>query len=470
MPETTSHYPELQRIANERELLYGGEIVTATIPSLMERKDGGNVFEEGRAFGGMENVGSAEAYVTAAASPHILPCILKDQLLDSSEKVLGRVPVLPAGMESVEEMTPQMVIWWRDGAHDGFADMIYLAGLDDGRKEDFCDVIERQTTKAVQIIGDVSGKPTIWGSWGHGNPDERRFSGRNRGAPTNGHGHLHVIDFNAEEPCNDIEPGMSASGKLNHYEPWAVLLYDTFSGDIAQSIESVLESAKVVPFSETVEANHHVGTINNGYMVEFNETLPYRAAIRSLIEIAGHMETFYKAIVETYTVSHKYRSHPNILELACDTIVGQALRAGFSEEGADKLAEFALKVRPTYSQIVTWLEELEGDEAGRAEDVDRLRQTRDRYDRVRKALSAPLRDDSFSIAMVRDTVAHPDDIRSVGRVWPEHLGSTYVIDDYELGQDGIYVNRIKLIPAVDSTESAPEHITGRVLRRAMSSR
>ncbi len=473
MSEFTSHYQDLLKDVSLKDQAYNKGIVVATIPPLMERKDGSSVFDEGEVFSGAETKGSAEAYITATASPHIRPSLPRELFIDAAEQVLERKVQLPEGMSAVEYMSPQAIIWWRDTECDEeSADLLRLSRLSSDRQDEFCDVIKRQTIKAARIVQAAASKPVIWGSWGYATPEERQTSGRGRGVPTNGHGHLHVIDFTSEIPLNALDSTVSSFEKLNHYKLWSSVLHEGFSEPIARAMRlSVdgLSNTDIAPFSEVVDSNDTTGIINNGYVITFNKPKSYATVFKTLIGTAGMFEDFYKKTADNHAVYYMYQFNPDISAQARLEIVANAQRVGFAESEAKQFADFTLGIRPTYAQICTWLTDLEEKQES-PEDIARLNLKKELYDRIRNRLGEIGTNNSMGNSLIRGTVAHPSEYKSVGGVWPEHAAATFIIEDYDFDEhDNLLVNKVKIILGIDSTQSAPEHMTGRILRRSAGS-
>jgi len=362
-------------------------------------------------------------------------------------------------------------VWWRDLETDGEAvDLLHIADLSEEKQSQFCNVVASQTAKAVEIVSQATGKPTIWGSWGFGTPEERSFTGRGRGVPTNRHGHLHVIDFTSEVPSEIIDASLTASERLNHYEPWGSLLHELFSEPFARAVYASIggdEGTTATPFSEAVWGENNVlKTINNGYSVTFDTPQPFTEVFKGLVNTAGVFEAFYKRTTEEHAIYYKYQSHPEVPESVWSSIAEEAASIGFTDEEAEQFAGFVLGIRPTYSQIRTWLADLESVD-DRPEDIARLRRKKEQYERVNDHLGKSATENSLGAALVKDTVTAIEDYRSGRSVWPEHATSTYIIDDYEMDNGVVMVKSLKLIPSVDSTESAPEHVTSRVLKRSI---
>jgi hypothetical protein len=472
MSELPSHYQKILDNALGMDDSYRGGVTVAHISSLMERRDSGSIFDEGEAFSGAERDGAAEAFITATASPHIQPSLPKSRLIDAAENVLNKQVRLPQGMEVRDTVSSQLLVWWRDLETEGeAADLLHIAALPEKKQGKFYSVVAGQTAKAVEIVSQATSNPTIWGSWGFGTPEERSLTGRGRGVPTNKHGHLHVIDFTSEVSKDIIDDSLTASERLNHYEPWASFLHELFSEPLARAVRSSIGmdmGVKVAPFSEAIRSpgDNALRTINNGYSVAFDTPQPFTEVFKGLVNTAGVFEAFYKRVTKEHGSYYKYQSHPEAPESAWSNIAEEAMNIGFTDEEAEQFAGFVLGIRPTYSQICTWLADLESLN-DKPEDIARLCRKKEQYERINDYLGKSVTENSLGAALVKDTVTVIEDYRPSRSVWPEHATSTYIIDDYEMDNGVIMVKSLKLIPSVDSTKSAPEHVTGRTLKRSI---
>lgn len=444
------HYSGLLKEVLIKDEIYKDGLVTSIIPPMMDRKDGMSIFEEGEAFSGVERVGEAESYITIAASPHIQPSVPKQILKEAAESVLEKNVELPPGMSSIETMPAQLLVWWRGtAAEEHTADIPYVSTLSDERQTDFAHAIARQTSKAVNIISTVSDLPTIWGSWGFASPEERLITGRGGGAPTNRFGHLHVIDLDSDTPKDYLDTNASPADKFNHYKAWDSLLFSKFHEPIARSINLSARNTSienVLPFSNTVEvvSTGTPGVVNNGYTIIFKDHQKLDGVIKSLIDVAGTFEQFYKDVTEVYSLYHKHPSQSEISTIARRNIMHTANRMGFKEDEATVFTDFVLSIRPTYSQVLTWIDDLSADLNTKPDDLAALSETAESYRHTRRLLGNRARTADISTELVHDTLRDPEDYKTIRNVWPEHASATFIIDEYENTSEGVLVKSVKL--------------------------
>lgn len=381
---------------------------------------------------------------------------------------------LPPGMGSIETMPAQLLVWWRGTAEEEHtADIPYISTLSNERQDDFSHAIARQTSKAVNIISTVSDLPTIWGSWGFASPDERLITGRGRGAPTNRFGHLHVIDLDSDTPEDYLDTNASAADKFNHYKAWDSLLFSKFQEPIARSINLSARNTSienVLPFSNSVEvaSTGTLGVVNNGYTIIFKDHQKLDGVIKSLIDVAGTFEQFYKDITEDYSFYHKYPSQSETSAIARRNVAHTANKMGFAEDEAAVFTDFVLSIRPTYSQLLTWMDDLSADLNTKPDDLTVLSETAERYRNTRRLLGNRARTGDVSTELVHDTLRDPEDYKTIRNVWPEHASATFIIDEYKNTSEGILVKAVKIIPGIESSEGGVNHITGKILGRSTS--
>ena len=468
----SSHYNELLKEVLLKDEIYKNGLVTSIIPSMMDRRDGISIFEEGEAFSGVERVGEAESYITIAASPHIQPSISKEKLKKAAESVLKKDVELPPGVGSIETMPAQLLVWWRGTTEDEHtADIPYISTLPSERQDDFSYAISRQASKAVEIISTVSDLPIIWGSWGFASPEERLPTGRGRGAPTNRFGHLHVIDLNSDIAKDYLDTDAPAADKFNHYKAWDSLLFSEFQKPLARALSLSIKSIpieKVSPFSNTLESpsTGTIGVINNGYTIIFKDYQKLDKVIKSLIDVAGVFEQFYKDTTEAYSYYHKYHGRSEALSIAKRNISLHAKGMGFTEDEATAFTNFILSIRPTYSQLLTWIEDLSTDTGADSEDLKILSKTAQRYRYIRNLLGNRAAKEALSTELVHDTLRDPNDFKSIRNVWPEHASATFIINEYKSTSEGVVVKAINIIPGIESSEGGVNHVTGKILVRS----
>jgi hypothetical protein len=469
MPYTSSHYPYLFNEVQKKNALFSEGIPVANIPSFMKRNDGGEIFDEGANFSGIARDGSAEACITVAASPHILPSITKSKLAEAARMVLGESVKLPESEESCDLVSPQLMVWWRKNNKEyGVVDLQHISALTNEEQRTFYHVIAKQTVKAVDIVTDASGKPTIWGSWGFSSPEQRQRTGRGRGVPTNRFGHLHVIDFAAEIAHEVMDKHVSTATKLNHYEPWASLLYTNFSTPFARTI-SRLANARVDPFSETArDTMGRLRKINNGYTVTFDEQRDMESSLKTLVNVIATFDILYRTTTQNHELYYKYPSNHDKRLTARQNIVNTAEHlSGFTSEEAQRFASFTLMIRPTYAQVCTWLNELNQEQAKDA-DIKTINTLKERYERIYDYIISMASSNDSRFSLIRGTITPPEEYQAIGSVWPERASATYIINDFERSNSSLQVRSLRIIPGIDSTESAPEQIKARLLRRAIS--
>lgn len=464
-----SHFQELLTIAVDKNIEHRNRLAVSKLPSLMDRSDELTVFEEGQAFSGIERQGDAEACLTLVASPHVKSQLLKDRLLTAATEVISRQASAPEGMRDVIYVSPQVLVWWRntESQNQDIMETLTLYDLEAEIKQNFSEVIAKQTAKAVQIIERVCGIPTIWGSWGYGTPDERKKEGKSRGLPTNKYGHFHVTYFNLDEQDTSLQTDLSATEKLNHFAPWNLLLHREFSSPIAHVLQGATNKSDSVtePFSESVVRENGTSVENHGYKLSFSQPIAFNEAFDTLVQIAGEFEELYQRMNKQFEDYYMNRANPSEIAKIKHKVVQEVKSKGFDEAQAEKFASFIFAIKPTYGQLVQWENEL-SQVPNKKDDLEVVTKMKRHYERTRNVIGD--NEDRLIFALLRDTLTSPDSASSIERTWPVHSTFSFIIDDYELQDNEVKVSSIKLLPSIASTEAGPEHIIGAVLKRSQS--
>lgn len=441
-------------------------IATATIAPLTDRRDGSSVFEEGNKFAGVESSGEAQAYLTMVAAPHVPPTLGLATFIDSAMKILGQQPGLPAGINEVENISPQIMVWWRDtqATDDGRMDMPLLGMQDQAKISQFADVISRQTLKALQILNNsVNNKSTIWGCWGHATPDERQQTGLGRGAPTNKHGHLHVTYFDSGRADMEIQSHLPLAEKVNHFKPLSSVFHDLFSNDLAQHMQHSLGKAtQVEPIQENITNLNDASSFNYGYEVTFKNAFTIDEVLSKLASFAAKAEKQYKNIRSFYDKYHQSANSKESNEIA-DDLYKYLIMQGCESDFAENIVSLIKQVHPTHTQLLTWKKEL----ATKASTSEKIAEIEDAIARYTNH-SSGLTDETvktFEDIITTDEGALVSELDKARFVWPVHASFFYTIDNYTLDENILKVQKIKIFPSLGSTESAVEYKTATILRR-----
>lgn len=448
-------------------------LAVSVVPPLFPRRDGVSVFAEGEQFAGAERRGNAEAFVTMVAFPHLPATLEQETMLDHARRVLPREPGPPEGAEEAKFISPQLMVWWRmlDGKEeDGRADISTLIHSSAEQQADASEAIASQLGRAVEILQAASDmRPTIWGCWGHATPEERSTEGRGRGAPTNKHGHIHVSTFEHGD-ANDIriEEGLSASEKLDHYEPWVAVFHEVTGVPLARMIESSLTDASnhvtAMPFSEPILREDGTSTYRYGYTLEFEQPITGQETVASLIKVAEKMDSLYQSVGNHYEQYHLNWS-PGRTSAEPEQTRSLAVTEGFTESEADALVDLVFSIKPTYGQLLNWREELSSSDRDE-QNLARIERLIERYERVGQRLgNSPNTENSMARTLILHTVTNPDDFASIKHVWPVHSSFFFTIDGYEARQGDVAVKSLQLFPSIGTTASAVEHKTGAVVVR-----
>jgi hypothetical protein len=431
----------------------------------MKRRDGLSVFEEGENFSGAERQGLAEASISTVAASYMPPRFARDAVVSAAESVTQRKPKLPEGLKEVEALPPHLIVWWRskDGADDGRADITTLPLLPKHEQQNVSQVIERQVRRGARILYNLTGRlPVIEGSWGYATPEQRVVEGRSAGGPSNRHGHLHLLDFDPNDGNVEFQNNLDASDRLNHYAPWNALIHRSFSQPLGRVISEYFgdclrdTDVEVEPFSETMCFDDGRTAYNDGYDLTFRSPISFDEVFSALTGLNEKFDSFYRDIGKLYELAFKHGAHFSEAQAA---IEAQALHVGFGENEAMEFADFALKVRPTYSQLLKWQSELDAS----SEDYTRVTDMVERYERCRKWLGQATR--SLAGTLLKDTLASPDEGHEPISAWPVHISGVYVVKKYDMNSGDLQVHQLRVIPLIGTNETA-ERIRGGIFKRS----
>jgi hypothetical protein len=471
-----SHFEELQRIL----VKHAPEPVRgSTLAALIPRTDNPvSIYEEGVNFGGVAIYGPAASYITPVAAPHTCPDMPSEVMYQAASDVFGQEIQIPAQMPEV--ISSQLLVWWTHLYDEKFRpDILGLSMQQRRLRELFANQISGQIhtaariiTSALRIRGDSenpgqtsTAMPVLWGSWGFGDRSARSLSGRARGIPTMPSPHFHVTAFSPKDSPVLIDD-LTLDEHLNQIKPWTRLLLQLFSTPIQQIFQdyarSFEETTATVTFDEAKQSFH----IELKDSVRLNEVFIYTMGV------VNSLNSNYEAA--KWMHAH-YWQNPSEKEVALQSL-SHALRhvpyeEGASEEARDiarekalvvsrQVAEFILRIRPTYSQLLEWTKETR-----RLTPQIRLLE---KYEKAQYLLKSSRRS-SLRRRLLESTLAEPDSRTHDIGVWPEHLGGLLVIgngrDGYELGEEDIMVKEFDILLGIDSTQAGPEYIQKTIMRR-----
>ena len=445
-------------------------IAVNQLESLASRGQVKDVFEEGQLFSGTKIVGNAECAIAPVPAPHILASISRRKYLETATNVFKVKPNLLPKYNNAQLFSPQVVVWWKEKDNQESRDFINLYKLPSKQRSDFSTAISSKAVQAVEFVTKLKGKPTIWGTWGYGSQVERVMSGLTRGGPTVNEGHLHVTYYNYDEQLITIQK-LSQKEKLIHYAPWNEIVLEKFGSSIGETINSMLNTqlqnktiANVRRENKTEEHTNGSISIKNGFEISFDNEIPLKDILDSLVEVAGKTEDIYQNIHRLFEIYHKNSNNKRLKAVAEMSNLFQKL--GFKTDIAEEFSRFIFSIQPTYGQLVKWRDELVS-ENGNNIDLDRIANLIDKYQRVREKIKSRVNKQNLTMAIVEDSLKMPDD-NDIQLTWPVHFSMCYIINDYLTKEDGIYVKSSHLYPEFVTTESAPERELGVVLKRPVT--
>lgn len=449
--EKYSILPLMFSVVNRIDNYHPNGVAVSQPSVLVPRSHILEVYNEGLIFSGIYSVGRAETCIAPTPAPHIPASISKEQYLGIASEIFNSPKLYPK-YDSVNYMSPQVTLWWRRSNDSKAYDFIDINNLSQNEQVDFSNSISRTTKMGVELVEKMKGKPIIWGTWGHGLEEEREKEGLTRGGPTLKEGHLHVSYFKPEEQMTNVQK-VSNKDKLNHYAPWNEIILEKFGSLLGNLINTdfkkVLEGEvkTVVSRVNKIEVySNQSASILNGFELGFEKPVPLSNVILSLIGVAGNLENIYKNIHRIFNdcnKSHNEREKDMIHQEMC----GLFLENEISEEESSELAKFILSIQPTYGQLLDYGQE------------DNIK----KYERVREKINNH-KNKSLLMDIVLDALKEPSD-KSIGFTFPVHASFCYIINDYVVKDDEIYVHSINLYPQFATTESGPERTLGLILKR-----
>jgi hypothetical protein len=472
--EVPSHFNDLLADASRLEEFHDGRFLESVTPSLVPRTDHGKtIFQEGCDYSGFETQSDAQSCLTVQVAPFALASVDRHEFEVASRKVIGEGSTMPLSMDNVKYVVPHVIAWWRreDAPDDGRNDLLKLSQASTEHKESLYDVVGRQMDQGARVIQEVTGTvaPIVQGSWGHATPEERAMQGKSRGGPTNKHGHLHILDLNGADLNASVREDLPVKDRLDHYGVWNARLHDKFKEPIARVLGKSVEDympdvgSSVVPFVDLTRGENGNTLCTYGYNLSFEgDGIDSRGAFAAMAKTGEVMQAFYSQLTEHYDTYQKTASTDEAATKARNAMQDEATKVGFTHEEGALLADFALGIRPTYGQLLSWREELANIPDASA-DLERIEGNIERYERMAQKLGSIAEDHPLISGIISDTLADPSE-KSISRVWPVHMGASFYMDKLRLEGEGLRIKNIMIVPNIDTTK-ASQNITGTINRR-----
>ena len=465
----TSHFSELQ--GQLRQLRKNYSIPTFEISPMMKRSDNPSIFKEGEIFSGLLTTKNAMACVTLVASSHTPPTVSTDQFLSIASDVFAINSSLPIDTD-ISILAPQVIVWWgKNDTSEIDSDFSKLYNLDSLNRQEFIRLISDETILAVKLIKKIKQSATIWGSWGNGSDNERVFTGRSRGGPTNKIGHTHVTHFDEARKISIPRLQQTdAKDAVNFYSPWVTLVMEKFGGDFSNFInQSVKNDTIDIPEFTIEQTNMDLSTsghhdFHNGFEITFSSPAKYAKVVDMLISIGGKSEILYKDLLLLYEEFYKDLFMKKSTDETYNRGYLKLKSYGFSQRTAEKMLGFLFSIRPTNIQISNWIEQMS---KYKNVDVNLLLNIANRYAHVSKRIRKNKSYNTTVNSLVYDTYRDKEEIENIKTTWPEHASYWYLINDYKLSGDEILVNTLKLFPLIGTSVTGPERILGGIIKRPL---
>jgi len=174
-----------------------------------------------------------------------------------------------------------------------------------------------------------------------------------------------------------------------------------------------------------------------------------------------------------YEVYYKNIGEENIQVQVRKQLVRMISKFGLENSPAEELADFILRIRPTYGQMREWKTQLADFQEDYNDQLSIQMMDKEMMRSNRFILSLDSANinskTKLRIALVRDTHKDPL-VADAIQTWPFHSSAAYLFDDIFLDKDTIMVNKFSLLPAIVSTAGAPEKILGTELVRDITAK
>ncbi len=461
--KTTSFW-SLQEEMKERAATGDLEFPVFELPSAMPRTDGVEIFDEGRAFGGVEETAHAIACVTLAASAHAPSTVSRETFISTARGVFEQDVRVPSAIEQIDILSPQAIVWWalkKEGEISKDSDFMEISNMKPSVQSEFFEIIATQTHKSAQLVNALKGNSIIWGSWGNGSPQEIVATGQTRGVPTNKIGHSHVIHIDeARQQLNALPATPTDKEQVNFADPWTEMVYQQFGQQLVTLLKSEVQAQVASSPAHQMllydNKNGASGLVENypGIEVVFEDVTDYGDALRMMTILAGGLESIYQNLTGYHKEFYLQTGRPQNQKILNDKLVETLQQKGFEDKKAQEFAKFIFGIKPTFIQLNRWI----------AEGHTNLEGLHARYQKVAERMK---RLPGIMGEVVADTYRSIDEVEKIGRTLPVHASGWYLFEDYTVSEQAIVTNGFKFFPSLSSWSAAPERILGGVQRRAL---
>lgn len=440
-----------------------------TIQPFRERRDGGNAsteqmwqrlsVEQGTPIA--SNEFGHRSFVTIASTPHTLAAVPAGTMADNLDRYFGK---RPPTLEDRYEAPAHLVVWYGNKIDGEVLDMRRAATLHSTERQELYELIAAQTARSVASLQGAVPSIDIWGTTGFGLPHEREQSGRSAGGPSNPLGHHHVTSFEGLHNAAVHNEPLSLHEQIKMNAVWNALTHKYFSTPFARAAQHTLSTVHTPASRAVVTPHNKEQARDNGYGVEFAESVRFQDMFDALVTLYDRFNVFYQNISGMHGFYHKQKSKRDTAQLAPTTqaLIGDlAQELSFTPDEAVDFASFICSIPLTLSQRGQQL-------ASESESAARLLHGYRKY--LRNSIKTMGVTTLLSQLML-DTTArinktNPNTYAEPSSVWPEHFSFAWVVRDFQTRRDGsVYVSALDLYPALGTTKGGIENVTGLVARR-----
>jgi hypothetical protein len=441
--------------------------IAVSTPTVFGKREGSlKIHEEGEIFSGIEQVDNAEAWITPVAAAHITSSVATSIYVSEAHKMFGNRTCIPPRYKELEKLSPQVVLWWKRINDINAYDFIEMNKLNTEEKQSLCYVVERKLIQGIGFVTQIKGKPILWGTWGYGTKEEREKEGFTRGGPTLKDGHMHISFFDPDGQDVELQE-LSVKDKLNHYSPFNNMILDRFGDAISQIIiresTSIFRESPVSVGKKNEIESHKNGAISlmNGIEIKFDKAR-FGEVFELLTRVSGKFEVVYQKLQSLYCDYYCSTDGKNV-----DKIWNEAFdyleRQGFPLDSISESIKFIFSIKPTLGQLLLWQTKISQDKE-KSRILHKLENLIDKYKSIDNRLRNYNGDLVFLSSIIGDQVKYPSD-ESITQTMPVHASFCYIIDNYNLIGEGLFINSLHLYPEFLTTESAAERRLGLVLKR-----
>jgi hypothetical protein len=446
-----------------------------------------DLFEEAERYGFKSQIlrdGNVFSLITPAASPHTTEMI---KINLNSQEV---------------EIPAHLIIWWGEVARR--VDFLSLSRMKEEERKKLIDLISSNIHAAWRVLYDslpeeryknnVSKFLEIYGLVGHATEEERKNSGLSRGAQSNQEGHINICFHPYDKYRKQAEKkGINAADFLKHTGVMDTILMNKF-GDFFSQITGLIFNIPNLSVSWELKhaSSENQISIYEGLRLNFYEKpLQLNKALEFIAKIVGFYDQIYEDLKQGFENCWKNIGNENkkkeVIRQLKRSLVERLRQIGvinveMFDRQIDSLIDMTLSFRPTYQQLTNWEKDENIDESLR----DIISRLKNKYKKRRERLKTMTNEqrkvfvdrvarfygvDSIVaeslVLMIENQIADPaDDWKNIKFTFPNQISLSWMIEEYEIGDNGeILVTKITIAPRFMTEKGVFEDIAGMKIDR-----